>query len=169
MLIGVYSIHGRMFDVYLMLGFGADLVERALYSMSIPGLSVDTIYNPFYGVSDNLVTCWLARPAMTEDFILLNGDTLFLSPVLEGLLTAPLAPLTMAINHKSEYDSDDMKVTRGPDGRLARIGKTLTAEESNAESIGFLAFRGEGGALFREKVRQVMRTPAGVENWFRCS
>ena len=53
----------------VMLGFGADLVERALYSMSIPGLSVDTIYNPFYGVSDNLVTCWLARPAMTEDFI----------------------------------------------------------------------------------------------------
>jgi choline kinase len=58
-----------------------------------------------------------------------------------------------------------MKVTR-IGGRLAAIGKTLTAQQANAESIGFLAFRGEGVALFRDTVEAFMRTPAGVENWY---
>jgi choline kinase len=58
-----------------------------------------------------------------------------------------------------------MKVTRIGE-RLAAIGKTLTAEQANAESIGFLAFRGEGVALFRDTVEAYMRTPAGVENWY---
>ncbi|RYE99134.1 MAG: nucleotidyltransferase, partial [Oxalobacteraceae bacterium] len=64
-----------------------------------------------------------------------------------------------------DYDSDDMKVTRNGE-RLARIGKTLTADEANAESIGFLAFRGEGAALFREAVRAAMRSPEGVQHWY---
>jgi choline kinase len=58
-----------------------------------------------------------------------------------------------------------MKVWRTGD-QLRRIGKTLTAEESNAESIGFLAFRGEGSAMFREAVRAYMRTPEGVQHWY---
>lgn len=150
----------------VMLGFGADLVERALYSMSIPGLSVDTIYNPFYGVSDNLVTCWLARPAMTEDFILLNGDTLFLSPVLEGLLTAPLAPLTMAINHKSEYDGDDMKVSLATDGGLRAVGKTLDHSSVDGESIGLMTFRGHGVDTFRQALDAAVRSPEALKAWY---
>ena len=69
---------------------------------------------------------------------------------------------------KPAYDNDDMKVSReaGANGRLNRIGKTLTAAESNAESIGFLAFRGEGAALFRNAVRAAMRTPEGVQHWY---
>ena len=47
-----------------------------------------------------------------------------------------------------------------------QIAKTLTAEQSNSESIGFLAFRGEGADLFRETVRQAMRTPEGVQHWY---
>jgi choline kinase len=69
------------------------------------------------------------------------------------------------VDVKDGYDSDDMKVSREGE-RLVRIGKTLTAAESNAESIGFLAFRGEGAALFRNAVRAAMRTPEGVQHWY---
>ena len=69
-----------------MLGFGADRVERFLDGIRIPGLRVDTLFNPFFASSDNLATCWLARSAMTGDFVLLNGDTLFEDRVLQRLL-----------------------------------------------------------------------------------
>lgn len=150
----------------VMVGFGADRVEQALYSMSFPGLSVDTIYNPFYGVSDNLVTCWLARPAMTEDFILLNGDTLFVPAVLEGLLTTPLAPVTMAINHKPEYDDDDMKVSLEADGRLRAVGKTLDLSAVDGESIGLMTFRGRGVDAFREALDAAVRSPEALRAWY---
>ena len=73
--------------------------------------------------------------------------------------------IQVTIDRKAAYDSDDMKVTL--DGsRLVAIGKTLPAERADAESIGFLRFMGEGPALFRAKLEQMMRTQDGVSSWF---
>ena len=67
-------------------GFGVEGVERFLAGTPVPGLTVELVFNPFYAVSDNLATCWVAREAMSEDFLLLNGDTLFEPTVLRRLL-----------------------------------------------------------------------------------
>ena len=61
----------------VVVGFGAERVERFLTATPIPGLEVEVLFNPFYALSDNLATCWLARHQMHEDFLLLNGDTIF--------------------------------------------------------------------------------------------
>ena len=37
------------------------LVEEEIAGLSFPGMSVWTLFNPFYGLTDNLATCWLAR------------------------------------------------------------------------------------------------------------
>ena len=66
---------------------------------------------------------------------------------------------------KDEYDLDDMKVRREGE-RLLDIGKRLTAEESNAESIGFLRFNAEGGARFRAEVERMMHSPEGTRSWY---
>ena len=58
-----------------------------------------------------------------------------------------------------------MKVQRDGD-RLLQIGKRLEPQESNAESIGMLAFRGEGPSIFRSQVDAMMRTPEGTVNWY---
>jgi choline kinase len=150
----------------VMVGFGADAVERALYTMSVPGLAVETCYNPFFRVSDNLVTCWLARQVMTEDFILLNGDTLFLTPVLEGLLRSPLAPLTLAINHKPRYDDDDMKVSLDARSGLKAVGKTLDPACVNGESIGLMLFRGHGVDAFSQALDAAVRSPSALKAWY---
>ena len=50
------------------------------------------------------------------------------------------APVTVAIGHKPEYDSDDMKVMLDGD-RLTEIAKTLPLEAVDAESIGMILFR----------------------------
>src|SRR3546814_19634874 len=46
---------------------------------------------------------------------------------------------------------------------LISIGKRLPPGEANAESIGMLAFVGEGPRIFREQVERMMRTPDGVQ------
>src|SRR3546814_2545858 len=58
-----------------------------------------------------------------------------------------------------------MKVHREGD-RLISIGKRLPPGEANAESIGMLAFVGEGPRIFREQVERMMRTPDGVQRWY---
>lgn len=147
-------------------GFMTDLVDAELAAIDDPRVTITTRFNPFYKVADNLGSCWIAREAMEGDFLILNGDTLVGEDIVEKVQNGNHWPIAVTVDVKYAYDSDDMKVNRSPDGRLNRIGKTLTAAQSNAESIGFLAFRGEGAALFRNAVRAAMRTPQGVEHWY---
>jgi len=149
-------------------GFMTDMVDQRLAAIRDPRVEITTRFNPFFKVADNLGSCWIAREAMRGDFLILNGDTLVSEDIVARVQAADRWPVTVTVDVKDGYDSDDMKVQResGDAGRLVRIGKTLTADESNAESIGFLAFRGEGAGLFRDAVRAAMRTPEGVQHWY---
>ena len=102
---------------------------------------------------------------MSGDFLLLNGDTLFEPAVVQRLLDSPPRPITLARDHKSRYDSDDMKVCLDGD-RLLNIGKDLEPDSVDGESIGMLLFRGQGGQLFREAVAEVMYTPVALKQWY---
>lgn len=150
-------------------GFMTDLVDETLSAIRDPRVEITTRFNPFYKVADNLGSCWIAREAMEGDFLILNGDTLVSEDIVRTVQQGSGWPIAVTVDVKDAYDSDDMKVSREAgveNGRLIHIGKTLTAEESNAESIGFLAFRGEGAELFRNAVRSAMRTPEGVQHWY---
>ena len=58
-----------------------------------------------------------------------------------------------------------MKVLRDGD-RLVHIGKALEPGNYNAESIGFLAFRGDGPRLFTAQVEKMMHTSEGTRRWY---
>lgn len=150
----------------VVIGFGAEHVERFLEKTPIPGLVVETLFNPFYAQSDNLATCWLARHHMLDDFLLLNGDTIFEDRALRRVLGGPPAPVTVTIDHKREYDADDMKVSIDEAGRLLAIGKTLKPEMVNGESIGMLVFRGSGPKLFRDLLDRTIRQPEALRAWY---
>jgi L-glutamine-phosphate cytidylyltransferase len=156
---------GGVTDFHVVTGFMTDMVEAELEGLRSDGINIAVHFNPFYKVADNLGSCWIVREEMLEDFLILNGDTLISSEIAATVQTESDWPITVTVDEKVSYDSDDMKVNRDGE-RLIMIGKTLTAAQSNAESIGFLAFRGEGAELFRNTVQQFMRTPAGVENWY---
>lgn len=147
-------------------GFESAQVERRIGLTPIPGLEVDAFYNPFYAATDNLATCWLARHLMDDDFVLLNGDTLFEDEVLMRVLEAPQVPITVTVDQKAGYDADDMKVVMDPDGRLRAIGKTLDPQRVNGESIGLLCFRGTGPAVFRRALEASMQEPAALKAWY---
>lgn len=150
-------------EAVVVTGFGADLVDAEIAALRLPGMAVRTLFNPFFGVSDNLATCWLARHEMTGAFLLLNGDTLFEPAIAQRLIAAPASPITVTIDRKAAYDSDDMKVLT--DGsRLVSIGKTIPAFD--AESIGFLRFAPEGAMAFVAAVEAILRTPEGLKRWY---
>lgn len=151
-------------QVTVVVGFEADKVEHLLRSHYRPD-QVQTLYNPFFAVSDNLVSCWLARHLMTEDFILLNGDTLFEKAIPDRLLGTASKPITLVTDSKLTYDADDMKVTLG-DARVLRVGKTLAPDQSQGESIGMMLFRGKGPDLFVRAIERTIRKPQALKQWY---
>ncbi|MCD6151203.1 MAG: phosphocholine cytidylyltransferase family protein [Deltaproteobacteria bacterium] len=151
-------------QITVVVGYGADKVESLLKHYSGPQ-NVETFLNAEYATSDNLVSCWKVREKMAGDFLLINGDTLFEAAIPERLLQMPKNEVTVTISHKKEYDADDMKVQL--DGtRLLQIGKTLAAEEVDAESIGMILFREPGAAWFRAAMEQALKEPAARKRWY---
>jgi len=153
-------------EAVVVTGFGADQVEAALMTMQLGDIAVSTLHNPFFAHADNLGSCWVARDEFDGEMLLLNGDTLFETAIAERLVAhRPTAPITVTIDRKAVYDSDDMKVQVEGD-RLVAIAKTLDMSVVGGESIGFLRFEAEGAALFRDTVERAMRHPDGLKQWY---
>ena len=75
-------------DITVVTGFSAGMVEQALGELNYAPNPPKCLFNPFFNVADNLASCWMARGEMNDDFILLNGDTLFEPAICEALLSA---------------------------------------------------------------------------------
>ncbi len=154
-------------EIVVITGYGAAQVSEVLGQLrdSVPGVELKTTFNPFFGVADNLASCWMARHDMDRDFILVNGDNLFQANMVEQLLKAKDAPITVAIAHKQQYDNDDMKVMLDGE-RLTEIGKTLPVDTVDAESIGMLLFRGDGPSYYRNALEEAMMETSGLRQWY---
>jgi choline kinase len=152
-------------EVAVVIGFQAEMMETHLARHDTPGFRVRTVFNPFYKVADNLGSCWMARAEMAGDFLIVNGDTLFEPDIARKVLASPAAPITITIDRKPAYDEDDMKIVE-EDGTLKAVGKKLSLETVNGESIGMLLFRGTGPRLFVDTVEAMMRTPDGAKVWY---
>lgn len=151
-------------EVVVVTGFGHEQVEDVL--SGVCGVRVRTLYNPFYQLSDNLGTCWVARHEMTEPFVLINGDTLFEAAVYQHLSTeAGEYPITLATDQKTSYDSDDMKIWSEHD-RLCRVSKELDLSHVNGESIGMMMFTQAGAELFVKTIESLMRQGDGLKRWY---
>lgn len=151
-------------EVVVVTGFGHQVVENVV--SRIQGISVRTLYNPFYALSDNLGTCWVARSEMSKPFLLINGDTLFEPAVMGRLLNSNgVYPITLATDRKSQYDDDDMKIIAESD-RLLQVGKKLEMDQVNGESIGMMIFNQAGADAFVNKVEHLMGGPDGLARWY---
>ncbi len=81
-------------------------------------------------------------------------------------MTASMAPITLVVNGKKQYDSDDMLVSISDDGRLRAVSKTLKPDEVDGESIGLMRFSGSGVEAFRSALDRAVRTQRGLKAYY---
>ena len=150
-------------QIVAVVGYAAPRIESILNKRY--GDNVSFVYNPFYEIADNLASCWMARDHFKDDFIILNGDTLFEPSVITKLLNTNDFPITLATDQKDSYDDDDMKViTNG--SRLISVGKKLPMSEVNGESIGIMHFNPQGANLFKDTIEKLMYSPDSLQKWY---
>lgn len=156
-------------EAVVVTGFHDELVNAAVERRRSAGRgpNVRTVFNPFYKVADNLGSLFLVRDELDGDCLVWNGDTLVSRALMAKVVgNSGRDGICVTIDRKESYDEDDMKVVRDEDsGRLRAIGKRIAAGV-NAESIGLLAFRGEGGRRFRDAIEREMRTAEGTTVWY---
>ena len=153
-------------EAVVVTGFRDDQIERAIERRGDIGPKVRTVFNPFYKVADNLGSLFVARAELDGDLLVWNGDTLVSEDLMARVVdNSDRKGICVTIDRKPSYDADDMKVIADDDGRLRAIGKRIE-QGVNAESIGLLAFRGDGARRFRDAIERAMRTKEGTTIWY---
>lgn len=140
-------------EVVLVVGYKAEQVEAKIRDLPF---KVTAVYNPFFDISNNLVSAWMALPYLDGEFVLVNGDVVFRPEVLRGLLTERNGDIQMVVDRKEEYDDDDMKVNI-QDDRILAVSKTLVPGSFNGESIGMIRFSERGARIFGDTLDELVR------------
>jgi len=141
-------------SVVVVTGYRADQVDAHL-AKGTP-VPVITTYNPFFDVANDMVSLWTAIRFMSEPFIVLNGDDVFAPKVMADLVAAK-GNICAVIDQKPIYDTDDMKIEL-TDGRLTAIGKDLSLDRAQGESIGMIRFMGEGQTAMSGALERLLKT-----------
>ncbi len=119
-------------DVVVVTGFGRSQVEEVILAHG-----VRSIFNPFYPISDNLVSLWMGQQQVSEDCIVSHGDLIIENKLLKQLVEAKgdiILPLD-----RSSVNTEAMKILL-EDERVLNLSKTIPLEEASGESIPLMKF-----------------------------
>lgn len=149
-------------DVTLVTGYRSEQIEAKLRHYRDFNFTI--IFNPFYRLTNNLVSAWLGLKDAQEETILLNGDDIFHPAVMERLL-AHDGDLAMVVCRKDAFDADDMKV-RTAGARVLDVGKDIPCHEANGESIGMMVLRRFGLRSFQAKLDAMVRDEDNLQVFY---
>lgn len=145
-------------EVNLVTGYLAEQIEAKVNFWRRDGVKVTTTYNPFYESSNNLISLWLAKDQMNEDFIVTNGDNLFNYDVFQDLVSNHRDGVFLTICKREKYGSDDMKVILDDMGNATKVSKLIENDKANAESVGLVLVSGQKyRELFKENLEELAR------------
>ena len=142
-------------EVVIVIGYLHEQIESKLKSFKTK-LKIKTLYNPFYEMSNNLITLWLSKYEMNEDFLITNGDNLFFSEVIRDLVNETNEGIYVTICYREDIREDDMKVNLDENQKILRVSKEI--KESITESIGLVKIQGEKyRKIYQEVLEQLAR------------
>lgn len=157
---------GVIHKAVLVIGYLGEQIEAKLKTHLQSGLKIKTIFNPFYDVSNNLISLWLAKHEMNEDFLITNGDNLFTADVFRDFVRENGEGIFLSISVKESYDDDDMKVALH-DGLVVRVSKLIPNEKSNAESPGLVLICGSRArTVFQDHLEALARNRVYIDKFW---
>lgn len=152
-------------DVILVTGYKAEKIEESVQNFGLSDMNIKLIYNSFFEVYNNLYSLFIALKEINSDFMIVNGDDVFHPDILKKLIEAKVEEITLMINKKTSYDSDDMKVTI-KDEKIELVNKQIDSNKADGESIGIMKFTGSGVTKIKEMVTEMANTPEGQKVFY---
>ena len=124
-------------DVVLVTGFAAERVEERVPDLERRhGVRLELVFNDRAEEWNNAYSLWLAREALREGALLVNGDTVHPASVEETLLAARGPEVLLAVDQEKPLGDEEMKILLAEDGRLRRISKEVDPAAAVGEYIG---------------------------------
>jgi choline kinase len=145
-------------EVVVVTGFAAERVrERVADLERRHGVRLELVFNDRADTWNNAYSLWLAREALRDGALLVNGDTVHPVAVEERLLAARGADVLLAVDRQKKLGDEEMKVLLGEDGRVRRITKAVDPTTAHGEYIGVALIEASAAELLAEALEATWR------------
>lgn len=157
---------GVIDELVIVIGYCAEQVEAKIKKYQKEGMKIKTVYNPFYEVSNNLMTLWMAKHEMNDDFMITNGDNIFNPIVFSELVSKNKNGIFLTTSKRDAYREDDMKVIHIDDS-IEQVSKSISNDIATAESVGLTLISGEKyREIFKKNLEELARDSEYINKYW---
>ena len=130
-------------DVVVVVGYAAGAVEERLSTLERRhGVSISLVHNDKAEIWNNAYSMWVARDAMSDGALMVNGDTVHPVGVEQALLEARGPELLLALDVEKSLAEEEMKVQVDAARDVTRITKLMDPATAYGEYIGATLIEG---------------------------
>ena len=140
-------------EAAVVVGYRAERLRSEL-TARYPSLPFRFVENVDYESTNTIWSLHLAGETLARGALLFNADVVLDPRVIERLLAADAERSWLAVT-RAACGEEEVKVVVGPDGRIARIGKTLDPAACAGEFIGAAWFSASCGARYARELASV--------------
>jgi choline kinase len=147
-------------DIAVVVGSQADSVRRTC------GPHITYVDNARFAQTNSLYSLWLARPLLSDGFVVMNCDVLFHPQMLSDLVTSRHEDALLVAYQDDDaepFGDEEMKVTVRR-GRVTGIAKTLPPDDADGENVGVVKFGRDGARLLTSLLDQRV-TSGSLRDW----
>jgi len=119
-------------------------------------IAVHCVVNERYAELNNAYSLWLARSAIGEGVLLVEGDLLFPAAAASRLLETGGVRMVLAVDPTRTLDDEATKVL-ADDGRLVRVSKCVPEELAVGEFVGLSLVPASSSELFVDALEVTWR------------
>jgi choline kinase len=136
-------------DIILVTGYCEKEIRK------LCGDTVKYVYNPFFDITNMLVSLWFAREEMRDGFIFSYSDILYHKQILSDLI-ANKNDIVMVVDRKeTDWESEKVKVDYR--GLITEVSKNVPPEEAFGEFIGLAKLSPKGATLLAKELDEMVR------------
>jgi len=146
--------------IIIVVGYKAEKIKAEIKNKK----NIEIIENIEYKTTDNIYSLYLAKENLKgEEFILLNGDTVFDEEIIKKIVTTKNQNITPV--DSKHYDLEELKIKEKNGFVVKILPKSTPKSESDGSTIGIFKFSSEGSNTLFNEIERL--TKEGVKNkWF---
>jgi len=161
------AVKSKLFDeIIIIVGYKYEQIEAKIVHYK-DDINISTVYNPFFDISNSLVSVWSSSHRMLEDdFMITNGDNIFSDNVFSGINSSNSEVIQLTVSKKDSYDEDDMKIIT-ENGKFSKVSKEIPADVANCESVGLALVKGDKTRrLFVGKILNMIKDKKHLDSYW---
>ncbi|MCM8830149.1 MAG: NTP transferase domain-containing protein [Candidatus Omnitrophica bacterium] len=151
-------------EIVVVVGYRKKDVQKLIVKQGFKNVRV--IHNPFYEIFGPLISLWLASLFIDDDFIIINGDTLF-SPGIFKNISDEKNVIQLFISKKERYMKDEMRVKTDRKGFLIKADKNIADINADGVSLGIVVVKGDKNRkIIKESIESLISNPKNTPTYW---